>query len=90
MRVHLLYGNSASVVPGFWSGMMNPAALGWLSDHQLGINYYNKYILKELGYRDIAYAIWPNGESGTISAHISLVLVHYCIILFCRIFQSFC
>ncbi|MGB4095014.1 MAG: hypothetical protein GX048_02495 [Bacteroidales bacterium] len=65
------YGNSASAVPGFWSGMMNPAALGWLSDHQLGINYYNKYLLKELGYRDIAYAHVLNGESGTISAHIS-------------------
>ena len=35
-----------------------PAALGWLSDHQLGINYYNKYLLKELGYRDIAYAMY--------------------------------
>ena len=30
---------------------MNPAGLGWLNNHQLGINYYNKYLLKELGYR---------------------------------------
>lgn len=65
------YGNSASAVPGFWSGLMNPAGLGWLNNHQLGINYYNKYLLKELGYRDIAYANVLNGDAGVISAHIS-------------------
>lgn len=56
-------GNASVAISDLWSAFNNQAGLAWLETSHAGVYYENRFLMKELGYKElVAYPL----KSGTI------------------------